>query len=99
MSLKSVPHLVSDGVCSASLAHSILADLGAGSGTRGSRFRVCPRVSDHDGGGRMLDGNAVTGFLITLLALFPGARATDLEGPLGYVGGHAGGVPEACLGA
>ena len=47
----------------------------------------------------MLDGNAVTGFLITLLALFPGARATDLEGPLGYVGGHAGGVPEACLGA
>ena len=38
----------------------------------------------------MLDGNAVTGFLITLLALFPGARATDLEGPLGYVGGACG---------
>ena len=38
----------------------ILVDLGAGPGTGGSRFRVCPRVHHHDGGGRMLEGNGVT---------------------------------------
>jgi len=34
----------------------------------------------------MLDGNEVSGFLITLLALFPGAWTTDLEGPPEFVG-------------